>query len=100
MVATGVPFIFLRYVNDSINVPKLSLLLCGTIAAAPVLLTKLSQGTTTDRLRSMLVPAGLVLTPLTIGWAASPYRGWALWRSYGSWLGLYPDIAAVARGVL
>ncbi len=95
-----VPLLFLRTVNDPINVPKLGLLIVGVSIVAAIRLSEALQDGDVHGLKLVAVPAAALALPLVIGWLFSPYKGWALWGVYPRLLGLLPYLFVIAFGVL
>ena len=98
--AAGVPVLFLRFVNDPINVPKLALLFGVVVLAGTVKVLELLQGADPASLKRAWLPAAAIVVPLTIGWIASPYKGWALLGFYDRFQGLLPYVAVALSAVL
>ena len=99
-VLAGTPLIFLRPLNDPINVPKLALLSVGVVAAAALRTAELLQGAPRRTLGTIAAPAGLLAGALAVAWAFSPYRSWALLGDYGRFQGFVPYLLTIALGVL
>lgn len=100
ILVVGVPLLFLRILNDPINVPKLGLLMIGVSIAGAIRLAEALQERDVGGLRLLVLPAAAISLPLTVAWVFSPYRGWALWGSYPRFLGLLPYLFVVIFGVL
>lgn len=96
----GVPTLFLRTVNDPINVPKLSLLIVCVAVAAGIRAIELVQGAPAAGLRRLTIPAIAVIGPLLLAWLFSPYRAWSLFGEYGRFTGLVPYFVVVALAIL
>lgn len=94
------PVLILRMLNDPINVPKLALVAIVVALVGAVRILEVSQGAPAEGLKRLLIPAVGVLVPLTIAWAASPYRYWALFGQYRRFEGLIPYIVIVLVGIL
>ncbi|MGH2730870.1 MAG: O-antigen ligase family protein [Actinomycetota bacterium] len=99
-LVAGVPVVFLRSTNSPFNVPKIVFLLIGVSVVAALRIAEIIQGAPADGLKRLWVPAAAIAVPLTIAWAASSYRGWALLGLYGRFQGLIPYLMVVALGVL
>jgi hypothetical protein len=99
-MTAAIPLLFVRSLNDPINVPKLSLLLIGIAIVAAIRAVELMKGASLDGLRRLLLPAALISAPLTIAWALSPYRGWSAFGHYPRFTGLVPYLAVILFGVL
>src|ERR671914_372884 len=84
----GVPTLFIRSMNDPINVPKLSLLMVCVALAAGIRALEITQGASAEGLRRFLFPVAAVVTPLLVAWLFSPYRGWGLFGHYPRFTGL------------
>ena len=95
-----VPLLFLRNLSDPINIPKLGLLITCVALVTAVRVAELLQTKDWDRLRLLAVPAVALGAPLLVGWAFSPYKGWALWGVYPRMLGLLPYLVVILFGVL
>ena len=94
-ICLGGPLFFLKGFLDPYNVPKLALLYLGTGIAAALMLARWAAGGDPPRLpRRMLIPAAALVVPLTIAWAFSPYRQWALTGEYPRFQGLIPYVVA------
>lgn len=89
----GTPVFFLRMVNNPLNVPKLWLLWTGLTIVVVIRVLELIQGGHASGLRRAWVPATAMAVPLSIGWLASPYKGWALFGLYDRFQGLIPYLA-------
>ncbi|MDP9067851.1 MAG: O-antigen ligase family protein [Actinomycetota bacterium] len=96
----GVPILFLRILNDPINVPKLGLLLVILPLVIALRGAELLQGADREGLRRLAIPALAVSIPLVVAWLFSPYKGWSLFGNYSRFSGLIPYLAAVMFGVL
>jgi len=92
--------LFIRTLNDPINVPKLALLIVGVTIVAVLRTVELLQGASHDTLKQLIVPAGAVVAPLFIAMLFSPYRWWALFGHYPRFIGLVPYVFAAALGIL
>src|SRR5687767_4669353 len=95
-----VPLLFLRNLNDPINVPKLGLLIVAVSVVAAIRIAELLQTRDLDGIRLLAVPAAALAVPLLVGWMFSPYKAWALWGFYPRFLGLLPYLFVIAFGVL
>ena len=95
-----VPLLFLRNLSDPINVPKLGLLIAGVAVVAAARTAELLQTKEWTGLKLLGVPAVALGAPLLVGWAFSPYKGWALWGVYPRMLGLLPYLVVILFGVL
>jgi len=96
----GVPVVFLRSTNSPFNVPKLAFLLIGVAVVAAIRVAEILQGAPAAGLKRLWIPATAIAAPLTVAWAASSYRGWALLGLYGRFQGLIPYLLVIALGVL
>lgn len=94
VTVAGVPLIMLPgYTLDPFNVPKLSLLLCGTGLALLLRGIGLAVDAPRPRVGHLVLPVGALLVPLALAWLlASPYKGWSLWGDYERYGGLVPQI--------
>ena len=95
-----VPLLFLRTLNDPINVPKLGLLIVGVSIVLSIRVAEGLQTRDFEGLKSMWVPAAALAAALLVGWIFSPYKGWALWGVYPRLLGLLPYLFVIAFGIL
>ena len=100
VVVAGVPLLFVRTLNDPINVPKLSLLMIGVTLAAALRAVELLQGANRDSLKLMVIPVAAIAVPLLIATVLSPYRWWALFGHYPRFAGLIPYVFTALLGVL
>lgn len=100
VIAGGVPIVVLPNALDPINVPKLALVIVVLAIVIALRVAELLQGSDTQGLRLLVVPAAGFFLPLFISWLFSPYRGWALFGSYPRWLGLIPYVAVILFGIL
>lgn len=96
----GVPVIFVRMVNDPINVPKLALIFLGVSLVAAIRAIELLQGASANSLKRAWFPAAAVVVPLLAAWIASPYKGWALFGLYDRFQGLVPYLAVAVMAIL
>ena len=96
----GVPIIFLRNVNDPINIPKLALLAVGLAVVGGSRLGRIVFENPSEGLKRLLLPAGAIFLPLLLGWAFSDDPGWALMGHYPRYLGLVPYALTILFGVL
>jgi len=96
----GVPVVFLRTLNDPINVPKLGLLLIVVPLVAAIRAIEVLQGAGWRGLARPAFPAATIALPLCIAWVLSPYKTWALLGNYPRFGGLIPYLLAIAFGVL
>lgn len=96
----GLPILFLRFVNDPFNVPKLALLIVGVTVVLAIRIAEILQGAPWEGLRRLLVPAAAIAVPITLAWLFSPYRGWALLGYYGRFGGLLPYLVVIVAGIL
>lgn len=100
VLVIGIPVLFLRSLNDPFNVAKLALLLAGTACVLAIRAIELLQGGDPSGLRRLLIPAALVVGPLTVAWIFGPYRIWSLFGYYGRFQGLIPYLVVIVLGVL
>lgn len=99
-IAAGVPLVFLRTVNDPVNVPKLWWLM---LLLPAVVLLRVAEGLQDglwNGLRRLWVPAVAITAPLLIAWLISPYKGWALFGNYPRFTGLLPYLFVALYGIL
>ena len=99
-VVVGVPLLFVRPTNDPFNVPKLALLVAGLAIVIALRVTEMLQGSGTEGMRRLLVPAIAISLPLLAAWAFTSYKGWALLGHNGRFQGLLPYLLVVVLGVL
>ena len=99
-VVVAVPVVFVRYMNDAINVPKLTTLMIAVAVVSCVRFAEWLIGGDKPDLDRITAPAIAIAGALTIGWLFSPYKGWSLWGNYPRFVGLLPYLVAIAFGVL
>jgi O-antigen ligase len=99
-IVIGVPILFLRTINDPINVPKLWWL--WTLLSVVVVLRVAEglQGLGWEGLKRLLVPAAAIAAPLLLAWLLSPYKAWALFGNYPRFTGLLPYLLVALFGIL
>lgn len=98
VLVAGVPVLFVRSLNDPINVPKLSFLIVGLSLVAGLRLAEVALGSSFSW-KPLVIPAAAIATPLLVSWLVSPYKGWALWGNYPRLLGLLPLLVTMLLGV-
>lgn len=85
---------------DQYNMPKFALLAVGVSTATGLRFLELGIGRRRFLTIGLATPAMVATVPLVLAWAASPYRGWALWGQFTRLQGLIPYLIVVAFGVL
>ena len=101
LVVVGAPLIFVTGTfTDSFNVPKLALLIAGTSVASALKLFDMIMNRSRWRTGGLWIPVVSICGPLTISWALSPYRGWALFGQYPRFQGLLPYLIFGLFGLL
>ncbi len=95
-----IPLVFMRNLSDPINIPKLGVLIVGVSVVAAIRVAEILQTRDVTGFKLLSIPAAALATPLVVGWAFSPYKGWALWGVYPRMLGLLPYLFVILFGVL
>lgn len=85
---------------ETFNVPKLALLVAGVGAAGALRLFELLTLRSRPSFAGLWVPVVAICLPLTLSWAASPYKQWALLGQYPRFQGLLPYLIFGAFGLL
>ena len=71
---------------------------CAVVVA--VRIAELLRGGPRGGFSFLLYPTAFVLLPLTIAWAAGPYKEWSLFGEFGRFQGLVPYLLVAVFGVL